>query len=423
MFSISKQTFEKAKGFFILLFLIGVLKLISFVSPLLVNRVSSSVESFGVFEYSFNLGQILIPLLSMGLSGGYAFYVLKHKQSQMTAAFHFHFAFLTIVALLIVFFYPKILNSIYYGAALIALSFSNQIFISGIKKIEDKNYSSVLIESGLYLILFGIVLSVALFQSVFDFYVWFLALLIYNVLITLTYHYKHIRLAEIKKENFAKIYVFGAKIMVAGVLVFLLCNSTRVFTKFFLNETSVGIYSIVFRIGAASILIYKTIVILIYKNLFLSSYDFLDRTFAKIVLAVFVINVSLLLIFPHVSALFVKDTFLLQKMGDKLIFTIFMQIVLWVSFSLLEPIFQRENKVIHQIVIISVTVFSMIFSMWVMDKYFTLELIHICLINNLMISLSSVVAVFVLKRNNVILKKTLGINLFLLLINGINVFV
>ena len=423
MTSILKLTLNKFKSFLGLLVLIGILKLISFLSPLLVNNISLTPEEYGIFEYSFNLGQILIPLLSMGLSGGYAFYVLKHEQSQMKAAFHFHFVFLTIAALLIAIVYPKILNNIYYGAILISLSFSNQIFLSGIKKIEDKNYTSIFVENGLYVILLIIVLTATSIKSKFNFHLWFLALLIYNGFLAIFYHFKHIYIKEIKKEDFKKIYAFGAKVMVAGILVFLLCNSTRVFTKFFLNETSVGIYSIVFRIGTASVLIYKTIFLLQYKNFYLSNYKYLDDIFLIITFSVVFVNIIIFLFFPVVSTYFIKDAYIFGQINNRLIITVFSQIVLWVNFSLLEPIFQRENKVIHQIVIISVAVFSMIFSMWVMDKYFTLELIHICLINNLMISLSSVVAIFVLKRNNVILRKTLGISLFLLLINGINVFV
>jgi hypothetical protein len=418
-----KITLNKLKSFLGLLVLIGILKLISFLSPLLVNKISLSPEDYGIFEYSFNLGQILIPLLSMGLSGGYAFYVLKHKQSQMKAAFHFHFVFLTIVALVIAIAYPRILNNIYFGAILISLSFSNQIFLSGIKKIEDKNYTSIFVENGLYVILLIIVLTATSIKSNFHFHLWFLALLIYNGLLATFYHLKHINIKKIKKEDFKKIYAFGAKVMVAGVIVFLLCNSTRVFTKFFLNETSVGIYSIVFRIGTASVLIYKTIYLLQYKNFYLSNYKYLDDIFLKIAFSVVFVNVIIFLFFPFVSTYFIKDAYIFGQINNRLIITIFSQIVLWVNFSLLEPIFQRENKVIHQIVIISVAVFSMFFSMWVMDKYFTLELIHICLINNLMISLSSVFAVLYLKRERVILKKTMVINSFFLSLNIINFFI
>ena len=423
MTSSLKITLNKLKSFLGLLVLIGILKLISFLSPLLVNKISLSPEDYGIFEYSFNLGQILIPLLSMGLSGGYAFYVLKHKQSQMKAAFHFHFVFLTIVALVIAIAYPRILNNIYFGAILISLSFSNQIFLSGIKKIEDKNYTSIFVENGLYVILLIIVLTATSIKSNFHFHLWFLALLIYNGLLATFYHLKHINIKKIKKEDFKKIYAFGAKVMVAGVIVFLLCNSTRVFTKFFLNETSVGIYSIVFRIGTASVLIYKTIYLLQYKNFYLSNYKYLDDIFLKIAFSVVFVNVIIFLFFPFVSTYFIKDAYIFGQINNRLIITIFSQIVLWVNFSLLEPIFQRENKVIHQIVIISVAVFSMFFSMWVMDKYFTLELIHICLINNLMISLSSVFAVLYLKRERVILKKTMVINSFFLSLNIINFFI
>lgn len=423
MFSLSKQLLEKTKGFFSLLLLIGILKLISFISPLLVNRVSSSVESFGVFEYSFNVGQILIPLLSMGLSGGYAFYVLKHKRNEMKASFHFHFVLLTLITSVVALVYPNILNNIYFGAILIALTFSNQIFIAGIKKIEDRNYSSVLIESGLYLVLLVLILSFVILHSTFNLHDWFLVLLMYNVVLSLFYHSKHIKYAEINKEYFKKIYTFGAKVMLAGLLVFLLCNSTRIFTNYFLNETYVGLYSIIFRIGAASVLIYKTVLILIYKELYLGDYKYLDRIFSYVTFAVIIINVTLFFLFPLVSPFLIRENVVYAQLDNKLILTVFSQIILWVNFSLLEPIFQRENKVTLQIGIISVSVFAMVFLMWIIDRYVTLELIHICLINNLMISLSSVVAVFVLRSNNVLLSKTLIINSILLIITIISVVI
>lgn len=421
MFSISKLTSGKAKKFFSLLFLIGILKLISFITPLMVNSVSSSVESFGVFEYSFNVGQILIPLLSMGLSGGYAFYVLKNKEIKMKATFHFHFFFITTLALLIAVIYPNILNSNYYGAILIALTFSNQVFIAGIKRIENRNYSSVFIESGLYLVLLVLVLSFLTLHLTFNFHVWFLVLLIYNVVLTLFYHFKHIKFGKIKKEYFIKTYSFGAKVMLAGLLVFLLCNSTRVFTKFFLNETAVGLYSIIFRIGAASVLIYKTVIVLIYKELYVSDYKYLDRTFAKMIITALFVCIILFFGFPYYSMYIIKHQTLFQIIDYKIIFIIFLQAVLWGNFSLLEPIFQRENKVVQQIGIIAVAVSSMFFLMWVLHEYFILELIHICLINNLMISSAILFTMLYLKSEKVFLRRTLSLSILLLLITVINV--
>lgn len=403
-----------------LIILIGALKLVSFFSPLLLNKVSSSLEAFGVFEYSFNLGQILMPLLGMGLSGGYAFYVLKHRQNYMKTAFHFHFVLLTALALLSVFIYPKILDNIYYGACLIALSFANQVFISGLKKIEDKNYASVFVESGLYVILMATVLTFVLFEITFNFQLWFLSLLIYNCLLSVIYHRKHIKFKEIKKKHLIQMYLFGVMAMTAGMLVFLLCTSTRVFTSFFLNNIAVGHYSLIFRIGAASILIYKAVIILIYKNLYLSDFTFLDKMFIRIIIGVILVNILLFPLFPHISNLFIDKTDMPTQIDNRLILTIFLQIILWVNFSLLEPIFQRENILKQQIAMISMAVLVMFFSMWFIHSYSELELLDICLINNIMISITTVFALFYLKRKKIILKKTLTISIIMLLITITN---
>lgn len=397
----------KLKKLISLLFVFGLLKALVYFAPFVLNKQLNSISTFGEFEYSLNVGQTLMTVFSMGFASAYAYFTLKRDEAKYTPIFHGHFLVITCFLLVISIVYPKILSNLFFGSILIGVALAEQLFLSSILKVKNKNNASVIVDTGVYIIL-TLVLVLNYFKIIpFSFELWFSSILLSLVITSFIYHLPNVKgIKHLTRKEFAEVYKYGLLIIIAGPIVYMLTNNTRLFIDFFGTKEEIGIYSLLFRISSFSLIFYRIVGILLYKKFFVDDIQSLDKKYTFILGSVFVINLIL----------FVLTTFLLTwndpSLNDAInnhtntfIFCFF-QVTFWINSALLEPIFQRENKMITYIITAISCLLLMFVSLYVVDSFSLLSLNTIVLINTIFIFLFSQTQFFLLSKKNLQFNKT-----------------
>lgn len=413
----------KLKKLFSLIFVFGILKTIVYFAPLGLNEVLESVSAFGEFEYSLNLGQTLMAFFSMGFAGAYAYFILKKKKDIYIPIFHLHFLILTFALIIISIVTPSLLNNIYFGAVIIGVAFSEQIFLSGVLKTKGLNNSSVIIDSGVYLVLAILIILSYLNWIKFSLPIWFISLLITLIMTSIVYHIpnlKGIKLLTI--TDYKTVYSYGILIVISGPLIYLLTNNTRLYIDYFTSIKDVGTYSFFFRITSFSLIFYRIIGILLFKKFFIDDIKSLDKKFALILQIVFIINLILYILIPLILTNR-YELFDQTYPKNKVLFIIcFFQVIFWINSALYEPIFQRENKMVVYIILLICSLLLFVSTLYLLNNFSYLDLNKIVWINTLFVLFLTVFQNLILRKAKLIFKKTLITNLIIGIIFLVTIF-
>lgn len=390
-----------------LLFVMGLLKSLVYIAPLAVNEVLNSINDFGTFEYSLNLGQTLMGVFSMGFSGAYAYFILKQQRENMKSIFHFHFVGLTALLTTVVIVSPELLSNIYYGAVILGVAFADQILLSSISKLSGKNITSVLLDTGIYILMALIVVAVYFQVLEFSLDIWFGSVLFLLIFNSLFYHSRYfLNKNRVVKKDIFDLYRYGGLIVVAGPLLVLITSNTRLYIEYFLTLEDVGVYSYYFRISSVALIFYRVFGILLYRKMFTGDSNVLDKYYSLIITGIFILNILLYLLLPSILK-GRDDQFSLTTTDSRLLFKLcFFQVTFWVNVSLFEPILQRENKMKAFIGLLALCLLLFFGTIYALGIFSTISLLNIVWVNTLFIFLLFCGQQWVLWKNNIVYKKS-----------------
>lgn len=399
---------KKIKQLITLLFSFVALKSLVYFAPLGISSTINSIKKYGEFEYVLNIGQTLIGIFSMGFASGYAFFIIKNKRDDLKPVFHFHFLILCTLLLSISILYHPILNNIYFGAIILGIAFSDQILISAILKLNGKNSASVIIDTGVYIVM-GILFAFCYFKIVeFSNSLWHSLILLTLVLTSIFFHFKRINgIKKIKSKDFIEIYKYGGLIIIASPLLYLITNNTRIFLEYFNGYESVGIYSLFFRLSSFILVIYRIIGILMYKRFFTSEHSKLDKQYSLIIFGLFLFNVILFFIIPIILygryEIFTKE----YNENKKIFFICMFQVNFWITTALFEPIIHREYKTKSFIYLLTTILLLFISILYTFHYLKNLDIEKTIILNSIFILAVSFGQILILKKNNLFYKKTM----------------
>jgi O-antigen/teichoic acid export membrane protein len=384
-----------------------VLKFLVFVSPLILNEIIP-LNLFGEFEYTFNLGQTIVGMFSMGLVSSYAYFILTKDQKQKAPIIHMHFLVISLAVLLIALTNLTLLSNNLFGSILIAISIANQQIVSGYLKIKDHNFYAIAIDTGIYIILFTIVV-LSYFKIVdFSLRIWFTLLLIYITLYAVLFHLKRIIGIKLnERKDFYEVYKFGVFVFLSGPLLLLINAGSRIYIEHFFDLETVGVYSYYFRISSVVLIFSRVIHILLFKKVFQFAHEELDKTFSQLITIIFLVNLICFLLVYFLSD---KLSFLL--LDDKYLLLIcFFQINFWISNSFLEPVIQRKNIVLYFIVVMLILITIMFCSFVLLESYNMLSLKKLIWINTLVIYLLFLGQQYILGKTGQLYTKSLSVHI------------
>lgn len=384
------------------------IKSLAYVAPLGLERALSSDQQYGNFEYILNLGQIFISIFSVGLLGSYGYHVLKENEINAKPIFHFHFFVLIFLLLLVTLICPTLLTYPYFGAIIIGLGFADQILISGILKVEDRNKFSVVIDTMLYILLGIYVVIIFLNILHFDQVIWHIIVLIYLSISAIFYHLPRVKsIAFVHKKLYIRVYKYGLLVSIVGPLIILNTNSTRIFIEYFLNIADVGTYSFYFRISSLVIILYRIAGILLFKSFFLSKYDALDKRYSLITGGLFIINVLLFFVGPYFLSVFFPKLSDINPSEVQLYLFCLFQVSFWIHTALFEPIFQRENMLIKFIVLLFFSVLTLVALFIFFNHFNWITLNNIVIVNCLIIFIMFYGQQFLFWRKKIFFPRTI----------------
>jgi O-antigen/teichoic acid export membrane protein len=374
--------FGSIKRIIELVFIFGIFKSVVYISPLYLAKVLNSQTSFGQFEYLFNLGQLLTSFFSAGLVGSYGYFIIHKKNKFLLSIFHLHFVFLTICLLLVSLLHPDIMSNIFFGSVILGISFADQFLIAAILKGKGKNNLSVIIDSGVYLMITLVVLLI--YFQIIDFKIqyWNYAILFYALLNVFIFHLPYCKqILLVDKKSVLLVYKFGIFVLISGPLLILLSNSTRLYIELFSNISEVGKYSVHFRFAAIGLIFSRFAGIILYQKMFILEHKQLDKWYSLLMILILCFNFISFFILPKIALLFDENLSNLIYNDWKLYLLCLFQVTFWINISFFESTFQRENNIKKFLIVLLITCTLLIVVLFLIHLLYNLTALDVLVIN------------------------------------------
>lgn len=222
---------NKVKSVLSVFILFSILKSLVYFAPLWMSSIVTQ-EVYGNFEYSINLGQLMLGFITAGFSGAYAYFIITEKQNTLKSIFHFHFVLLVSLNILLCCVFPSLLSNSVYTGFLIGLILANQLLMSTIEKLNGRNLASIVIDSFLYILLFIYLLYIYFLAQSFSLLIWNTLILLILLLNGAVYHFPQLKKEELKNiSGFKKVYTYGGLMIIAAPLVALNTASIRLYIE------------------------------------------------------------------------------------------------------------------------------------------------------------------------------------------------
>ena len=329
---------------FLFSFLIA--KGITFLVPILLADILTK-NDFGMLEYALaGVGMLLNSIISLGVPGAYPYFILRKKEKNIEEGFSLHPLWLLFTFLLNLLFYHSF--NFYgieiYMAVNISYIIAVQKFYSTILKSQEKINKAVLLEAGIYLILFSFLLGYffnLIQPNIFNISKAILSYAMFWVSYSL-YKFHKVNKNQIFIK-YKKIISFSIHLLLSSSFLFLLTVSGRILSKYFFDYESAGTYGFYFRLSAIVVLIYQVISVRYFKDLYTKSTSKLDFYFSSFYLFIFTLSILLYFLSPYIMPYFsnyFKETYSENRV---VFFILFCQMTMWISSALNSSIVDREG--------------------------------------------------------------------------------
>ena len=260
------KNFIKNSSFFLLAF--GLSKACVFFAPLLLSNTLSE-NDYGSIEFALNIGFIGSALIGLGVKSAYPYFKLKRQYKTLFEGFKFHYLYLLISSIILIFIVTLVANSPeYILSVLFIYTLSNQGLLSIIMKTDEKIIKAVILDSLLYVFLLFAFLYMYIFtQTNLSTVVFFTSCYAILYLINALKHYKFLSTINHKKHN--KLIKYGRNVLISGILILLIANSGRLLIEYIFNDKKlVGVFSFYFRMASFVLIFHQIVSIIYFKKIF-----------------------------------------------------------------------------------------------------------------------------------------------------------
>jgi len=387
----------------------------AFLAPLLFLRFVT-LEEYGVVEYSYAAGSLLAIVAALGLYGAYPYFVLKLNERDKIQVFLFYSLPVTLVVALMACIYRwGIVAQPAYFVILFTLTFALQRLYSTMLKSDDKGFIAVLLDSGYYFVLSGVIVALTLCHVarpldllllVMELYLTALCLFL-NVLFfkCRTFSYKEIVIVHIPR-----ILAFSYKMIISGFLVYWLTSSSRIYIKWLLDYEDVGIYSFYFRVAGIAVVLYNFVFVAFFRSLYKMKTQKMDLYYSVIMAIVACGCIVCMFMIPYMGPMLGKHV----SLDNKVLYSLLsLQMPIWVGFSLCEAIIGRENLVWRFNVRISALLLLFPILLWTFRSQITL--MNFIFFNSLVFTAAFISQLHLLGGAGIKLKKCFVLSIILCL--------
>lgn len=346
----------------------GFAKILVIIVPIWLADILSK-EDYGAVEYGLiGLGMLVSAFFSMGIPGAYPYFILKKEDYQKEDAFVIHPIWLLSLFLLnqLLFFVFKVYDFNIYFALNLSYLVANQIFYSTKLKSKEHIIKAVILDSGVYVVLFFFILGViAMFinptlKNINN------GVLVYSLIYGLYAFYKY---ATVKKDNlighYKKILKFSFHLLISSVLIFAITTAGILLVKEYYDFETVAIYALYFRFASYLLIAQRIVSIVFFKKLYTFGPIALDKFYAFFFAGIFLASMVYFFIAPYILIYFsnfYRETYMDNK---KLFFIILVQMLMWMASALNSVLIDREeltkNNNLRFVVLIIISLASFYF--------------------------------------------------------------
>ena len=329
----------------IFLFSFGFSKGITFLAPIILADILVK-EDFGILEYTLaGVGMLVNSIIDLGASGGYPYFVLKKKDKETARGFVLHGVWLNLFFLIIqLVFFLKLISFELHLAFTMSYIIANQLFYASKLKTYDKINSSVVVNSGIYLVLFIFIIAAS--TKVLEVNVQTIARGIFGYA-GLIFIFNTVQFFKADKTSLIKAYTKILKvsihIMISAILLFAMSVSGRILVEYFFDFNTVAVYGFYFRLAAISVLIYQVVAIMYFTKIYASAPKILDRYFSYFFLLLLVLSFIVDLAIPYIAPHFSEFYLQTYETNNVLFKILIFQMLMWIATALNSNIIDREK--------------------------------------------------------------------------------
>ena len=289
---------------------------------------------------------LLNAIINLGVPGAYPYFILKTKNTYVREGFYIHPLWLSFYFLAnqVFYFSTDLYDQGIYMAINISYIVANQLFYSVQLKSNERIYSAVLLDAGIYMLLAGFSLGYLLEIIKLTINNISFGILIYAILYLLV---ALINLIKANKkeilEKYKKIIRFSIHLLISSVFLFALTVSGRVLAKHFFGYEESGLYGFYYRLAAIVVMIYQVISIRYFKDLYTIDLKKLDKYFSLFFAFIFGTSLIGYFVSPYIVPYFSEYYVETIQHNGVLFFIIFAQMTMWIGTALNSNIVDREG--------------------------------------------------------------------------------
>lgn len=414
---INKKFKERTKTLSKNLIFFIISKGVAFFTPILFVRFVT-LKEYGIVEFSYSFGSIMAAIFTFGLGGAYPYFILKKSDISKEQLFYFHPSLVFVIWLIFtIIFYLNLISISIYLPLLFCVLFALQRLYSAILKSQDKGYLAVIFDGGYYFVL-TLMLCISFFYKNINIIKYLrIGMEVYFILLFFIFFRKYLNTRTVSckvlfMSYYPEVIKFSYHLVISGLLIFCLTSTPRIYIKYLLGYTDVGIYSFYFRLAGMAVIIHMFISIAFFKKLYLSSPKQLDKYYSSILCLVCLIGVISYMISPFIIRTIFPD-FLDENDNSKLLLLLCFQMPIWVGISLNESIISRENLVpkMNKRLIIIVILIPLTLALYKSS----IDLNIFTIIYILFFCIAYTMQILILRKKNIYLRRCLFYNMFTVL--------
>ncbi len=404
-----------------LIFSFGVFKSLAFFAPLLLAN-QLSIKDYASFESGLALANVLVIILSLGVSAAIPLFILKENSLSDVAYVYFHTYFISLLLLLSIFvsFMMGMNNEVIFILLILSI-LGNQRTLSTYKKtvsfpLQASFYEVYLFFSLMVCVFYGHVTGTLTLGLINLFLVAF-SIILLGASLT---NFKKIEFQP-KLFSFTKfkyLYSFSSASLVVGTCILLIITFIRVGGESFLTAEQFIAYSIFFRLCAISILAFQFIIVVKFKSIYSSSPTYLDNQIITIFFLVLGITLLIGLTYPFfINFMFESRVVVIINNHKEILLPIMLTMPLWAMSAVLENTISRERA--FKNMLFNLFLFLLPFSFFIIWSLGNLSYLNILYLHVVLVLLLILSQLITLKNNGVKLMKTYACVLGYSLIGGV----
>jgi O-antigen/teichoic acid export membrane protein len=338
----NKKQLSAVLGSATLVFLVT--KAAAFLAPMLLAR-GMSLTDYGNVELALAWGTPCAVLAGVGLNGAVPYFLLKLRRPEARKAFLLHLSMVTFILGIVAVLCHIAMPASVGLAVLVTAIFTAQNIYGALMRTDDRPALSSFLDVAIYSVLFvfaGVIVSLHAHVRMWEIFALFLVMTVTFFCISAYLWWGQQdrgRMMHIYRE----VITYGYPIIVTSFLNTILLSGGRILMGICLGVKEVGIYSLLFRMGSAAVVVHQIPTTVLFSRMYRATPKKLNLFLGLIQVSVLLTAIAIWLIgWPIGQRLFpvLRDD---PAQVHRVMVPVVLQVYFWCVSAAQEFLFYREH--------------------------------------------------------------------------------